>query len=106
MIKIKAKFVGRNSLGYVHNNTYDIEVLNSGFHFGGSQGTSITIRRSHSVVDGVCVYDKFEGFLKNWELISCQSMGLQVANSSNDDSLLMGVLTSTIRESKIEKILK
>lgn len=100
MIKIKAKFTGRRSLGYVSNNTYDIEVLDSGYHAGGSQGTSITIRRcSNRSVGGICVYDRFEGFLKNWELISCSP-------GDKGDSLLVKNLTSIIRGSKIEKILK
>lgn len=97
-IKIKAKFIGRNSLGYITNTTYDIYVINSGFHMGGSQGSSITIGRANDNF-GDCVYSSIETFLKNWDLISCSSTNIE-------DDTLMGVLTSIIRESKIEKILK
>jgi len=99
MIKIKAKFIGRSSLGYVSNITYDIDVLNSGFHEGGSQGSSITICRTSG--GGACVYSRIETFLKNWELVSCES-----SIEYKEDSLFLGVLTSIIRESKLEKILK
>jgi hypothetical protein len=104
MIKIKAKFIGRNSLGYVHGVMYNIDVLNSGFTSGGSQGSSITICREKDS-GGTCQYSRIETFLKNWELESCISASFSTTDVKGD-SLLMGVLTSIIRESKIEKILK
>lgn len=101
-IKIKAKFIGRNSLGYVHNNVYDLDIIDSGFHMGGSQGSSITIRSSSG--EGACQYSRIEMFFRNWEVSSYHKSYMVGVDSEN--LLLEGVLTSKMREFKLEKILK
>jgi len=53
-MKIYAKFIGTNSLGYVNGQSY--KILISGMMICRGDGT------------GKCIYSSIESFLKNWEL--------------------------------------
>ncbi len=52
-MRIKARFVGKDSLGYVHGQEYELLVA----------------RNSISRIDGngVCPYDSIQAFLANWD---------------------------------------
>jgi hypothetical protein len=56
MLKINAKFTGRNSLGYENGKRYDLVVANKG---------SMLIRRKDG--SGTCPYSSLSAFLKNWD---------------------------------------
>ena len=54
-MKIKAKFIGRNSLGYVTGETYELILVRS------------IIRRTDNSGGG-CPYQSVQSFLNNWEI--------------------------------------
>ncbi len=49
---VKAKFIGEDSLGYVHGETYTLFIVGN------------TIRRTQG--GGICPYGSVEKFLENW----------------------------------------
>jgi hypothetical protein len=57
-MKIKAKFIGTDSLGYKHNQDYILNIREQG---------SMTIKRESGL--GVCKYNSLSAFLRNWNLI-------------------------------------
>lgn len=54
-MKIIAKFIGKNSLGYINGHIYEINIIKN------------SICASNGVVS--CTYGSIESFLKNWEII-------------------------------------
>ena len=76
MIEVTAKFIGKNSLGYVHGNTYRLRVwagrrpgVMSALTYNLMQDYPITIERAiRSEYDGggMCPYSSIETFLRNW----------------------------------------
>ena len=56
-IKIRSKFIGTTSLGYVHNQIYDIFVWTQ-------FGRQIKIQRSEGT--GTCLYGSEWSFTANW----------------------------------------
>lgn len=55
MLKIKAKFIGRNSRGYQHNLEYVLHIA----EYGG-----MSVRRTDGT--GYCPYQSLSAFLRNW----------------------------------------
>lgn len=54
-MKIKAKFIGRNSLGYVTGETYELILVGSFICRADKTG-------------GYCPYQSVQSFLSNWEI--------------------------------------
>ncbi len=55
---ITAKFVGTDSLGYLHGEFYELEIADE---------SGISIKRDDG--GGTCVYQSLSAFLKNWDNI-------------------------------------
>lgn len=58
-MKIVARFIGVNSLGYIHGQVYNL-FLN---------GSNIRRNNGANKSDGHCRYSTIEAFFKNWEMI-------------------------------------
>lgn len=58
-MEIKAKFIGRSSLGYVSGRTYALRMsyIQHSYWIGSVQGT------------GACEYESFNAFKRNWSIL-------------------------------------
>jgi len=56
------KFIGTNSLGFIHGEIYDLIIESN--HFGLTDPVTICSKHNHSA--GKCVYGSIVAFWKNW----------------------------------------
>jgi hypothetical protein len=58
-IRISARFIGKDSLGYIHGKDYNLLL---------DKYRGMTIRREDKT--GVCTYNSLSSFLRNWDNIT------------------------------------
>ncbi len=101
---ITAKFIGTSSSGFARNHTYNL-ILRSG------DSLLVCAEKDGLIKPGgtrsTCVYDTWQGFLRNWEVISMDMnkiMHLNHLRFIGAESLLKEI-RQTAREIKINSIL-
>jgi hypothetical protein len=102
MFKVKAKFIGTDSVGFIHNNIYemilnDLPYIGKGIHI---EAKSISGKKTRLR----CEYNNWESFIPNWEIFHYENM-------IGDDARLYhnkvnSELKSEVRNNKISKVLK
>ena len=100
MFKIKAKFIGKNSLGFVNSNIYYL-VMISMPHIGKGM-IEITTEKHNPRLR--CEYGSWEKFIPNWEILHFESMGGNHDAEIHHTKVNNG-LKQSVRDSKINKVL-
>jgi len=100
MFKIRAKFIGVNSLGFINSKIYEM-VLISMPHIGKGM---IEIATENHKPRLRCEYGSWEKFILNWEILHYQNM------TGNHDAEIHHTkvnngLKQSVRDSKISKVL-
>jgi hypothetical protein len=96
-IHVVAKFKGRDSLGFVNNKCYRIELT--------LLDNTISIKTKPSYIL-VCEYDTWNSFIKNWEFIEIEDyQGVKYNGSKMYIDAVIG-LKSEYRNLKLNKILE
>jgi hypothetical protein len=100
MFKIKAKFIGVNSLGFINGRIYEM-VLISMPHIGKGMIEVTTTNLNPKLR---CEYNSWELFIPNWEILYYENM-----TGSHDVEIhhtkVNNGLKSSVRDSKISKVL-
>lgn len=104
MFKIKAKFIGRNSVGFISGKIYEMILINMP-HIGNGM---IEVRtENHNPIKQKrlrCEYNSWELFIPNWEILKYENMTgdheAEVHHTKVNNGLKMSV-----RDSKINKVL-
>ena len=94
MFKIKAKFIGVDSLGFNNGHIYDISLIDFP-HINGMIEISTN--------DGSrlrCEYASWERFIPNWEILHFENM-----TGGHMDTKVNNGLKQSVRDSKISKVL-
>lgn len=100
MFKVKAKFIGVNSLGFTNGRIYKM-ILMSMPHIGKGM---IDISTENHKPKLRCEYGSWEKFILNWEILHYENM-----TGSHDAEVhhtkVNNGLKSSVRDSKIKKVL-
>ena len=100
MFKIKAKFIGLNSLGFINGRIYEMILLNMP-HIGKGM---IEISTENHRPKLRCEYGSWEKFILNWEILHYENM-----TGSHDAEVhhtkVNNGLKQSVRDSKISKVL-
>jgi hypothetical protein len=102
MVKIKAKFIGRDSLGFKNGIIYDLDAYISSI----VPKVEVTIRNSVSKHQ-VCRYSEMKFLNINWEILAYQSPIKEDLYIYEDEYkyTLEPIVTRIIRERKLKNIL-
>jgi hypothetical protein len=100
MFKIKAKFIGKNSLGFINGCIYEMHLISMP-HIGKGM---IEIATENHKPKLRCEYGSWEKFIPNWEVLHFENM------SGNHDAEIHHTkvnsgLKQSVRDSKINKVL-
>jgi hypothetical protein len=100
MFKVKAKFIGKNSLGFINGRIYEM-VLISMPHIGKGM---IEIATENHKPKLRCEYNSWELFITNWEIVKYDNM-----NNPHDAEVhhtkVNNGLKQSVRDFKISKVL-
>ena len=100
MFKIKAKFIGKNSLGFINGRVYEMYLISMP-HIGKGM---IEIATTSLKPKLRCEYGSWEKFILNWEILHYDNM-----NNTNDAEVhhtkVNNGLKQSVRDSKINKVL-
>jgi hypothetical protein len=100
MFKIKAKFIGLNSLGFINGRIYEM-ILLSMPHIGKGM---IDISTENHKPKLRCEYGSWEKFILNWEILHYENMtGLH--DTEVHHTKVNNGLKQSVRNSKISKVL-
>jgi hypothetical protein len=100
MFKIKAKFIGKNSLGFINSNIYYL-VMISMPHIGKGM-IEITTEKHNPRLR--CEYGSWEKFIPNWEILHFENMSGNY-DAENHHTKVNNGLKQSVRDSKINKVL-
>jgi hypothetical protein len=100
MFKIKAKFIGKNSVGFVNSNIYYL-VMISMPHIGKGM-IEITTEKHNPRLR--CEYGSWEKFIPNWEILHFENMSGDHDAEIHHTKVNNG-LKQSVRDSKINKVL-
>ncbi len=100
MFKIKAKFIGINSLGFINGKIYEM-ILMSMPHIGKGMIEVSTEKHRPKLR---CEYGSWEKFILNWEILNYENMTGNHDAEVHHTKVNNG-LKSSVRESKINKVL-
>ena len=100
MFKIKAKFIGKNSLGFINSYIYEMYLISMP-HIGKGM---IEISTENHTPKLRCEYGSWEKFILNWQILHYENM------SGNHDAEVHHTkvnngLKQSVRDSKISKVL-
>lgn len=101
MFKIKAKFIGIDSLGFIRDRIYEMHLISMP-HIG--KGIIEVTTENHKPRLR-CEYSSWEKFIPNWEILNYENMGGDHEAEVHHTKVNNGLKSST-RESKINKVLK
>lgn len=107
MFKLRAKFIGKNSVGFVNGEIYDL-VMVSMPHIGKGM-IDISTQKGHESSNWSsgrlrCEYNSWELFIPNWEILHFESMGGEHDAEVNHTKVNNG-LKQSVRDSRINKVL-
>lgn len=98
MFKIKAKFIGTSSIGFIHNNIYEMILIDLPHIGKGLIQISIENPRLR------CEYSNWESFIPNWKILHYENMtgdhDAEIHHTKVNSGLKMEV-----RNNKISKVL-
>lgn len=100
MFKIKAKFIGKNSVGFVNGRIYYL-VMISMPHIGRGM---IEIATENHNPKLRCEYGSWEKFIPNWEILHYDNMN-NVHDAEVHHTKVNNGLKQSVRDSKINKVL-
>jgi hypothetical protein len=100
MFKIKAKFIGLNSLGFINGRIYEM-ILISMPHIGKGM---IEIATENHTPKLRCEYGSWEKFILNWEILHYDNMN-NVHDAEVHHTKVNNGLKSSVRDFKISKVL-
>jgi len=100
MFKIKAKFIGVNSLGFINGRIYEM-ILISMPHIGKGM---IEIATENHIPKLRCEYGSWEKFIPNWEILHYDNMN-NVHDAKVHHTKVNNGLKQSVRDSKINKVL-
>jgi hypothetical protein len=106
MFKVKAKFIGTDSVGFIHNNIYEMILIDLP-HIGKGliQIEARSYSRSGKKTRLRCEYNNWESFIPNWEIFHYENMtGDHDAEVHHNK--VNSELKSEVRNNKISKVLK
>ena len=98
MFKVKAKFIGVNSLGFVNGNIYDLTMVSMPHIGNGIIDISTNKPRLR------CEYGSWEKFITNWQILHFESMGGEHDAEAHHTKVNNG-LKKSVRDYKISKVL-
>jgi hypothetical protein len=97
MFKVKAKFIGVNSLGFINGRIYEMILINQP-HIGNGR-IEITAKPRLR-----CEYNSWESFIPNWQILHYENM-----TGSHDAEVhhtkVNNELKKSVRDYKISKVL-
>jgi len=100
MFKLKAKFIGQNSLGFINGRIYDLNLV----HMANIARGLIQIS-TNKKPRLRCEYNSWELFIPNWQILSYENMtgdhDAEVHHTKVNNGLKVAV-----RDNKINSILK
>jgi hypothetical protein len=99
MFKIKAKFIGVNSIGFINGRIYELTMISMP-HIGKGMIEISTDNRPRLR----CEYGSWEKFIPNWEILHCENMTGEHDAEIHHTKVNSG-LKSAVRNSKLNKIL-
>jgi len=100
MFKIRGRFIGTNSLGFINGNTYIIKLFDIPQHIGNGLIIIETIEKKRIR----CGYSSWERFINNWEILHYENTTGDHDAEIHHTKVNNG-LKSSVRESKISKII-
>lgn len=100
MFKIKAKFIGINSLGFISGRIYEMILINAP-HIGKGIIEVATENKPRLR----CEYSSWEKFIPNWEILHYEKMTTGNYDAEVHHTKVNKGLKSSVRESKINKLL-
>ncbi len=100
MFKIRAKFIGINSLGFINGKIYEM-ILMSMPHIG--KGMIQVMSENHKPRLR-CEYNSWESFVPNWEILHYENMTGEHEAEVHHTKVNNG-LKSSVRNSKLSKLL-
>lgn len=100
MFKLKAKFIGKNSVGFVNGRIYYL-VMISMPHIGRGM---IEIATENHNPKLRCEYGSWEKFILNWEILHYDNMN-NVHDAEVHHNKVNNGLKQSVRDSKINKVL-
>ena len=101
MFKIKAKFIGKNSLGFINGRFYEMYLISMP-HIG--KGMIEIATESHHKPKLRCEYNSWELFIPNWEILHFENMSGN-HDAENHHTKVNNGLKQSVRDSKINKVL-
>lgn len=99
MFKLKAKFIGKNSLGFINGHIYDLNLVNMAYI--GRSPIQISTNNKPRLR---CEYNSWELFIPNWHIFSYENMTGET-QTEGVKKVNMG-LKQAVRDNKINSILK
>ena len=100
MFKIKAKFIGKNSLGFINGRIYEMYLISMP-HIGKGM-IEITTEKHNPRLR--CEYGSWEKFIPNWEILHFENMSGDYDAEIHHTKVNNG-LKQSVRDSKINKVL-
>ena len=97
MIRVNARFIGTNSLGFRNNLRYDITIIDK--KMGDIENVDNRMLRVETSDDKVVEYSSWERLIMNWELLSSKEVG------GYSEEYLPNKIKEYLRERKINKVL-
>ncbi len=100
MFKLKAKFIGQNSLGFINGRIYDLNLVNMA-----KIGKGLIQISTNNKPRLRCEYNSWELFIPNWQILSYENMIGDHEAEVHHTKVNMG-LKVAVRDNKINSILK
>lgn len=100
MFKVKAKFIGKNSLGFINGCIYEMYLISMPHRLK----TTIEIATENHKPKLRCDYGSWEKFILNWEILHFENMTGDHDAEVNHTKVNNG-LKQSIRDYKISKVL-
>ena len=99
MFKIRAKFIGVNSVGFINGRIYELTLIDMP-HIGKGMVEISTNNKPRLR----CEYGSWERFIPNWEILHFENMGGDHDAQTHHAKVNCG-LRQSVRDSKISKVL-
>lgn len=100
MFKVKAKFIGRNSIGFMNGKIYEMILINQP-HIGSGRIEIVTENHKPKLR---CEYNSWELFIPNWQISNFENMGGKHDAEIHHTKVNNG-LKQSVRDYKISKVL-
>jgi hypothetical protein len=100
MFKVKAKFIGVNSLGFINDKIYEMILINQP-HIGSGRIEIVTENHKPKLR---CDYGSWEKFIPNWQILHFESMGGKHDAEVHHTKVNNGLKVS-VRDYKLKRIL-